>query len=140
MAAMTASRTRTAADRWFRGCGIAALVALTATAAMLAFRLDAWRAPFVLAHLAALLALLPLAIVIVWQTYARGYEERRSILGALQATLTHDRVTTLLVAIALVAVAVSLSQFSGGIRALRAAANVTAVSMIVVLVARYLRR
>lgn len=138
-APMHTSRTRVAADRWFRGVGLVAVALLATTVAMLALRLDAWRAPFVFAHLAALLALVPLGLVIVWQTYARGYEERRSILGALQATLTHDRVTTLLVLLVLVAVATSLSQFNGGIRELRAGANFTAVGTIVVLVVRYLR-
>ena len=52
----------------------------------------------------------------------------------------HDRVSTLLVGIALVAIVVSLSQFDGGVRAVRAAANLTAGAMIVALVTRYLRR
>jgi hypothetical protein len=70
----------------------------------------------------------------------RGCHEGGSLLAAVRGTLAHDRVTTLLVAVALVAVAVSLSQLDGGVRLVRSAANLTAVAMIVVLVGRYLRR
>ena len=47
------------ADRWFRAWGMAALVALAATVSMLLAGAEGWRVPFVAAHLAALLALLP---------------------------------------------------------------------------------
>ena len=141
MAAMTStSRTLYVADRWFRGWGVAALLALLATGAMLALSLEAWRAPFVLAHLCALLALVPLGVALVARTFARYREERGSVLGGVRGTLAHDRLATLLVAVALVAVVVSLSQFDGGVRAVRSAANLTTVAMIVVLVGRYLRR
>lgn len=144
MAAVTAgkrgeSRALAAADRWFRGWGVAALASLAVTGAMLALRLEAWRAPFVLAHLAALLALVPLGVVLVGGTFARYRRERGSVLGALRGTLTHDRLATLLVALALVAVAVSLSQFQDGVRVVRSLANLTTVGVIVVLVGRYLR-
>jgi MFS family permease len=139
MAAVTSgSRTLVVADRWFRGWGVAALLALLATGAMLALSLEAWRAPFVLAHLCALLALVPLGVVLVARTFARYREERGSVLGGVRGTLAHDRLTTLLVAVALVAVAVSLSQFDGGVRAVRSAANLTTVAVIVALVGRYL--
>jgi hypothetical protein len=141
MAATTSdSRTLFVADRWFRGWGAVALLALVATGAMLALSLEAWRAPFVLAHLCALLALVPLGAVLVGRTFARYREERGSLLGAVRGTLAHDRVSTLLVGIALLAIAVSLSQFDGGVRAVRSAANLTAVAMILALVGRYLRR
>ena len=45
------------ADRWFRGWGVGALVALAATVVALLVGYEGWRLPFVLAHLAALLAL-----------------------------------------------------------------------------------
>ena len=116
-AVASTSRTLYLTDRWFRGWGVAALLALLATGAMLAFSLDAWRAPFVLAHLCALLALVPLGVVLVGRTFARYYEERGSVLGGVRGTLAHDRLATVLVAVALVAVVVSLSQFDGGVRA-----------------------
>ena len=145
MAAVTAgrrdeSRALWVADRWFRGWGVAALASLVVTGAMLALRLDAWRAPFVLAHLAALLALVPLGVVLVGRTFARYRRQRGSVLGALRGTLTHDRLATGLVVLSLVAVAVSLSQFQDGVRVVRSLANLTTVSVIVVLVGRYLKR
>jgi hypothetical protein len=141
MAAVTStSRTLYVADRWFRGWGVAALLALLATGVMLALSLEAWRAPFVLAHLCALLALVPLGVVLVARTFARYYEERRSLLAAVRGTLGHDQLATALVVVALVAVVVSLSQFDGGVRAVRSAANLTTVTVIVVLVGQYLRR
>lgn len=139
-AVASTSRTLYLTDRWFRGWGVAALLALLATGAMLAFSLDAWRAPFVLAHLCALLALVPLGAVLVGRTFARYREERGSLLAAVRGTLAHDRLATALVAVALVAVAVSLSQFDGGVRLVRSAANLTAVAVIVVLVGRYLKQ
>jgi len=134
------SRALVAADRWFRGWGVAALASLAVTGGMLALRLEAWRTPFVLAHLAALLALVPLGAVLVGRTFARYRRERGSLVGALRGTLAHDRLATLLVALALVAVAVSLSQFNDGVRVVRSMANFTTVAVIVVLVRRYLRR
>ncbi len=92
-----------------------------------------------LAHLCALLALVPLGVVLVGRTFARYREERGSVLGGVRGTLAHDRLATVLVAVALVAVVVSLSQFDGGVRAVRSAANLTTVAVIVVLVGRYLR-
>ena len=140
MAAVTStSGTLYFADRWFRGWGLAAVASLVVTGVMLALSLEAWRAPFVLAHLSALLALVPLGAVLVGRTFARYRRERGSVLGAVQGTLAHDRLATLLVAIALVAVAVSLSQFQDGVRVVRSAANLTTVGIIVVLVGRYLR-
>jgi hypothetical protein len=144
MAAITAgkrseSRALVVADRWFRGWGVAALVSLAVTLGMLALRLEAWRAPFVLAHLAALLALVPLGVVLVGRTFARYRRERGSVLGAVRGTLAHDRLATLLVAVAFVAAAVSLSQFQDGVRVVRSLANFTTVGVIVVLVGRYLR-
>ena len=86
MAAMTSdSRTLFVADRWFRGWGAMAMLALVATGAMLALSLEAWRAPFVLAHLCALLALVPLGVVLVGRTFARYREERGSSSAASEA-------------------------------------------------------
>ncbi|MGE0135679.1 MAG: hypothetical protein AB7L91_09565 [Dehalococcoidia bacterium] len=141
MAAVTSnSRTLWVADRWFRGWGVAALASLAVTVGMLALRLEAWRAPFVLAHLAALLALVPLGVVLVGRTFARCRRERGSLLGAARGTLAHDRLATLLVGVAFVAAAVSLSQFQDGVRIVRSLANFTTVGVIVVLVGRYLRK
>ncbi|MEZ4554176.1 MAG: hypothetical protein R3B59_09745 [Dehalococcoidia bacterium] len=140
MAAVTSdSRTLWVVDRWFRGWGVAALASLAVTGGMLALRLEAWRAPFVIAHLAALLALVPLGAVLVGRTFARYRRERGSVLAALRGTLSHDRLATMLVAVAFVAAAVSLSQFQDGVRVVRSIANFTTVGVIAVLVGRYLR-
>ena len=65
--------------------------------------------------------------------------ERGSVLGAVRGTLAHDRLATVLVAVAFVAAAVSLSQFQDGVRVVRSLANFTTVGVILVLVGRYLR-
>ena len=126
-------------DRWFRVWGVLALLALAATAAMLALRLEAWRGPFVAAHLAALLALFPLGVALVASTYLGRLRTGHSTLGAVGATLTHDRVATALTVLALAAACVSLSQFEVGVRMERTAANLVTVSVVVVLVGRYVR-
>lgn len=127
------------ADRWFRVWGVAALAALAATAAMLALRLEAWRVPFVAAHLAALLALVPLGLALVASTYRAQVRAGNRGFDAVRATLEYDRVATTLTVLAFVAAAVSLSQFDGGIRIVRTVANITTVSMVVTLITRYLR-
>lgn len=129
-----------AVDRWFRLWGVVALSALAATAAMLVLRLEAWRVPFVAAHLAALLALLPLGIALVVSTYRAQIRAGHGGLAAVGATLTHDRVATALMLLTFVTAAVSLSQFEGGVRDVRTVANLVTVSVVAVLVVRYLRR
>lgn len=127
------------ADRWFRAWGALTVLALAVTASMLALRAEAWRVPFVAAHLAALLALAPLSVALVASVYAGYLRAGRGVLGAAGATLAHDRVVTALVLLALASAAGSLSQFEGGVRWLRTAANLVTVSVVVALVGRYLR-
>ncbi len=133
------SKTLWFADAWFRGAGTVALGTLAGTAIMLALRMDAWRLPFVLAHLCALLALVPLGLVLVSHTLSTYYRARSSFAAALRGTLTHDRFVTALVIVVFTAATISLSQFEGGVRWVRAAANYATVSAILVLVVRYLR-
>lgn len=132
-------RTERIADRWFRICGLAVVVLLLTTVASLLVGYEGWRRPFVLAHLTALFALVPLGLVVLRRVGSRAYAERGSLLGAVQGTFAHDRFASMLVVCALVAVVVSLSQFQDGIRWLRAMANYATVSIILVLVVRYLR-
>jgi hypothetical protein len=124
---------------WFRGWGLGALGAVAGTAVMLALRLDAWRVPFVIAHLTGLLALAPLGVVLVVTTLARYWRETHSVGGAVGGLLSHDRVVTFLVLASFVTAGVSLSQFEGGVRWVRAVANYSTVAIMVVLVWRYLR-
>lgn len=133
-------RARHLADRWFRLAGVATLVALGATGVMLLTGTGAWRVPFVLAHLGAASALLPLAVTLVATEARRAHRERGSVPAAAAALLGRDRRVTALAVLFAVAVAVSLSQFPDGIRPLRSAANLTAVGCAVTLVVRYLRR
>ncbi len=140
MARMAAvGRVEFIADWWFRAWGTAALLSLTVTAGALLAGFEGWRLPFVLAHLAALLALVPLGLVILSRVVGGEYARRGSVAGAVRGVFAHDRIASVLVVVALVAIAVSLSQFQDGIRWLRALANYTTVSIILVLVARYLR-
>lgn len=134
-----ARRALRLADRWFRIAGTGTLAALAVTGAMLALDASEWRVPFVLAHLGALSGLLPLALVLVATTAGEAYAEQRTLGGALRGVLTRDRVATVLVAIFLAGVVVSLSQFQDGIRWLRTVANLTAVSCALLLIGRYLR-
>ena len=127
------------ADRWFRAWGSLCLLALVLTGAFLTMHASAWRAAFVLAHLCALLALLPLGVVLVGTTVARYARERGSLASGLTGVLSHDRLVTALVLVSLVTVAVSLSQFQGN-QTVRTAANLISVSIIVALVHRYLSR
>ena len=133
------SRARHVADRWFRGWGVAALVALAATALLLAGGSKGWRVPFVLAHLAALLALAPLGGVLLVQALVEGYRASGSPAGAVGAAVGRHRLVAALLALVVVTVAVSLANFAGGTRWLRAAANLVTVAIVLLLVARYLR-
>lgn len=105
-------------------------MALAVTGAMLAANAEAWRVPFVLAHLAALLALLPLALVLLLAT---AREE-----GGPAALVGRHRLVAVLLAVLAVTVTLSLLNFEGD-RAVRRAANLSSVAVILVLVARYLR-
>ena len=127
------------ADAWFRGWGYGAIAALVGTLAMLWLQMPEWRVPFVVAHLAGLLAVAPLGVVLVGQTFARYRRSSGSVAGGLRGLFTHDRLVTALVLAVFVTAAVSLSQFQGGIRWLRALANYSTVAIVVTLVWRYLR-
>lgn len=116
---------------------MAALAALAATAVMIVMDLEDWQVPFVIAHLCGLIALVPLGVVLIARTY-RHYLEASPPLEAARATLTHDRLASTLTVAALLAAAVSLSQFEG-VRIIRSIANFTTVTLIAVLVRRYLR-
>lgn len=118
------------ADRWFRTAGAVTLGLLALTAALLAAGASAWRPTFVLAHLAALIALAPLGAVLVWRAARQE--------GGLLPAVRRHRFATALVGLAFVAIAVSLLNFEDGIRWLRRVANLTTVSVVLVLVARYL--
>ncbi len=124
--------------RWFRFAATATLAALAVTAAMLALRHDGWRVPFVAAHLAALLALVPLGAGIALHAY-RHHRRRNSGTGAaLRGVVAANRLNAALVAIILVAAAVSVSQFTG-VRVIRASANAVTVALVLTLVVRYFR-
>ena len=125
-------------DRWFRGFGVGALAALATTAALLAAQVDAWRVPFVAAHLAALVALIPLAIALVTHATLEARGVHGSLLASLGAVPRRHPTTSLLVALVLFAAVISISQFTG-VRAIRATANLIAVALILSLVVRYLR-
>ncbi|GMU41504.1 MAG: hypothetical protein AMXMBFR23_23700 [Chloroflexota bacterium] len=107
------------------------------TAALLLAGAEAWRPVFALAHLAALVALIPLGVALVRHA-ARAAREADA--GPVVPALIqrHPQVAFLLAA-ATVAVVVSLMNFEDGIRWLRRVANFTTVGIILVLVARYLR-
>ncbi len=125
-------------DRWFRAWGLGCVAALGVTGVMLAMGADGWRAPFVAAHLAALLALLPLGLALVADALVRSVRVQGSARIALLAVVNGHRVESALVALAFVGAAVSVSQFSDGIRAVRTGANIVTVSAVLILVVRYL--
>lgn len=133
------SRSHRIADRWFLGWGVTALVALAVTALSLATGRGAWRIPFVLAHVAALLAFVPLGGVLIVQALAEGYRVAGSLTGTPAAVARRHPLVLLLLAIIGVTVAVSLANFADGTRWLRAVANLVTVAIVLALVARYLR-
>ncbi len=120
-----------ATDRLFRIAGACAIGALILTAGALAADREWWRTPFVAAHLAALVALLPLGLVLAVDATRRA--------GSAAALLRRHRGTVLLLAVSVVTVAVSLTNFEGGSRIARRVANLTTVAIVLVLIARYLR-
>lgn len=118
------------ADRWFRILGVATVMALGSTGILLLAEGNAWRVMFVITHLAALLALLPLGIVLVLRAY-------RHEGGLLAMAARHPLVGALLACLA-VTVTMSLLNFQGD-REVRRIANLTTVAIVLVLVVRYLR-
>ncbi len=139
MAAGSPTRALLVVDRVFRVAGSGVLAALAITGAMLAAGSDAWRVPFVLAHLCALIALVPLGVALVVGAVRDGYALRRSPTGAVRAVIDRYPVVVALVVLSFVTVAVSLSQFNG-VQWLRTVANLATVAIALTLVARYLRR
>lgn len=126
-------------DRWFRVWGVTALVALAATGVSLVTHWGAWRIPFVAAHLAALLALVPLGLMLIAQECRAAYHIADSITGTPGAIARRHPWVLLLLAVVIVSVAVSLANFAGGTRWLRAIANLVTVAIVLTLVVRYLR-
>lgn len=127
---MDTSRSLRLADRWFRLLGLGTLAVLAVTGVLLVTDVEAWWVPFVVAHLMALAALLPLALVlVVWAT-------RES--GSPAALVRRYPLAAALVAALAVTVTLSLMNFEGN-REVRRAANLSSVALILVLVVRYLR-
>lgn len=122
--------TLRAVDRWFRFAGIAAILALAVTIAMLVAGSEGWRGPFVAAHLAALAALLPLGIALV----VYGYREAGS-LGALLSR--HALIAGALVVIAVLVVITQVNFYANP--NIRRISNITNVTIILLLIAHYLR-
>lgn len=117
------------ADRWFRILGAGTVMALLSTGILLFAEGNAWRVMFVITHLAALLALLPLGVVLVLRAYRHDG-------GLVAMAARHPLVGALLVCLA-VTVTMSLLNFEGD-REVRRIANLTTVAIVLALVVRYL--
>jgi len=122
-------------DRNFRLFGKLAIALLLATGGLLAAGVDAWRAVFALAHLAALVALLPLGIALIAHAFRAAAAEGE---GGLMSVLRRHRLVAVLLAITVVTVVLSLANFEDGSRLIRRTANFTTVGIVLVLVLRYL--
>ena len=122
-------------DRTFRLFGKLAIALLLATAGLLAADIEAWRGVFALAHLVAVVALVPLGGALVVHAFREAAARGEPGLGAV---LRRHQVVALLLAVAAVTIALSLANFEGGSRVLRRAANLTTVTIVLVLVWRYL--
>lgn len=118
------------ADRWFRILGFATLMALASTGILLLAEGSAWRVMFVIAHLAGLLALVPLGVVLILRAYRHE--------GGLAAMAARHPLVGGLLACLAVTVTLSLLNFEGD-REVRRIANLTTVAIVAVLVVRYLR-
>lgn len=117
-------------DRWFRLAGIVTIALLAVTIGMLLAGAAGWRAPFGLAHLAALAALLPLGVALI----AHGYREA----GGLGAMLSRYGRIAIVLAVIAATVTITLVEFDGN-RALRRVSNLTTVALVLLLIAQYLR-
>lgn len=122
-------------DRSFRLFGKLAIALLLATAGLLAADIEAWRSVFALAHLVALVALLPLGAALVVHAFREAAARGEP---GLRAVLTRHRLVAVLLAVAVVTIALSLANFEGGSRAIRRVANLTTVAIVLVIVSRYL--
>lgn len=125
-----------AADRTFRLGGAAALLLLLATVGLALAGVGAWRPVFTAAHIAALVALLPLSFVMTRYAFARARADGRP---GIRGVMHRYRGTVALLVLVAIAVAISLANFDDGNRTLRRLANYTTVAAALVLVARYLR-
>lgn len=123
------------ADRNFRFFGKVTLALLLATAGLFAAEVDAWRGVFALAHLAALVALLPLGVTLIAYAFREARAEGDP--GLLRVLRRHRLVAVLLGAV-LVTVVLSLANFEDGNRLVRRTANLTTVGIALALVWRYL--
>ncbi len=123
--------------RWFLACAATTAASLAVTVGALAVGVGWWRGPFVLAHAAALLALIPLAIAVLTVAWRRERQQTAGNRAALRALLRRHRQEAALAAMALGTAAVSLSQFPEGVRALRATANGFTIGLMFLLVLRY---
>ena len=124
-----------AADRLFRIGGVTTLLLLLATISPGLAGAGAWRLLFTAAHLAALVALLPLSLVMARHAFARARADGRP---GIRGVMRRYRGTVALLLLLAVAVAISLVNFEDGNRALRRLANYTTVAAALVLVVRYL--
>ena len=122
-------------DRLFHVGGMLTFGLLAVTVTMGLAGVEAWRYVFTAAHVAALVALGPLGVALVWH-------------GFRQAALAGDpgpagvvrryRRTVVVLVVILIAVAASLANFEDGNRTVRRVANYTTVVAALILVVRYL--
>ncbi len=117
-------------DRVFRVAGVVAIAALGATIAMALAGAEAWRVPFVVAHLAALIALTPLGVALVLHAYGES--------GGLVPMVTRHALVSVALAIVAVGVTVTLLAFSEN-REVRRISNLVTVGVVLLLVVQYLR-
>ncbi len=119
-----------AADRLFRIAGIVTIAGLVVALGMRLAGSATWWVPFVAAHLGALIALLPLGVVLV----VRAVREAG---GLLPAVTRHAAVTIALLVIA-GSVTTTLLEFSAN-PGVRRVSNFLTVALVLLLVARYLQ-
>lgn len=124
------------ADWVFRNAGKVTIAMLLTTLALRVVGADYWTAIFDLAHLAALVALVPLGVVLVRYGFRRASEAGD---GGLLGVLRRYRTVAIILAAIVGAVTVTLVTFEDGPRTLRQTANLTTVAMVLLLVVRYLR-
>jgi len=117
-------------DRVFRVAGIATIVGIIATIALAMAGAPIWRPVFTLSHLTALIALVPLGVVLI----ALAYREA----GGLGPMLSrHARIVIVLAVIA-VSVTITLIEFNGN-RTVRRISNFTTVGLVLLLLVHYVR-
>lgn len=115
------------------------LAGLAITGILLATGAEAWRPLFALSHLAALLALVPLGVALIATHYSAARRETSNALSGLRRLIATHRLEVALTALAFLGVAVTLSQFDGGVREVRRVSNLVTVMAVLALIVRYLR-